>query len=184
MSINSINSEWINRGEYSSLWQVCLVQFFCLIPSTFSSVMNPVSLKFAFTNIRLIRNPRLKPCVQRLRGEYSPLNQLRRLKELKCQSPDSVAEWISGANMAVQQKILRRNRTGSKDISYKRWSLQFPGTYQWFEKPGSTDFSNGLSQFDRNDVLAYFPATARHRTSASLTDLSKAAAANPLVRWG
>ena len=86
--------------------------------------------------------------------------------------------------MAVQQKILRRNRTGNKDISYKRWSLQFPGTYQWFEKPSSADFSNGFSQFDRNDVLAYFPATAaRHRTSASLTDLSKAAAAaNPLVR--
>ena len=83
----------------------------------------------------------------------------------------------SPAIMAVQQKILRRNRTSNRDISYKRWSLQFPGAYQWFEK--QADF-NSFSQFDRNDVLAYFPVQ-RARGAASLNDLS-VSRPNPLVR--
>ena len=95
--------------------------------------------------------------------------------------------------MAVQQKILRRNRNSNRDISYKRWSLQFPGSYNWFDKlqpdgqGGATAAAAAFasfSQFDRNDVLAYFPAT-RGATGAaatchSLTDLTRSP--NPVVR--
>ena len=93
--------------------------------------------------------------------------------------------------MAVQQKILRRNRSSSGNgglSSYKRWSLQFPPTSchggSWqpeqllasgksSEMNSFTSSASSFSQFDRSDVLkAVFPeAAARNDTGpASLAN--------------
>ena len=96
--------------------------------------------------------------------------------------------------MAVQQKILRRNRSSSGNgglSSYKRWSLQFPptschgGSWQPEQLSASgkssemnsfTSSASSFSQFDRSDVLkAVFPeAAARSAGDAGPTSLANA----------
>lgn len=103
--------------------------------------------------------------------------------------------------MAVQQKILRRNRSSSGNgglSSYKRWSLQFPptschgGSWQPEELLASgkssemnsfTSSASSFSQFDRSDVLkAVFPEAATRNATAIAGDAGPASLANAISR--
>ena len=103
--------------------------------------------------------------------------------------------------MAVQQKILRRNRSSSGNgglSSYKRWSLQFPptschgGSWQPEELLASgkssemnsfTSSASSFSQFDRSDVLkAVFPEAAARNATAIAGDAGPASLANAISR--
>ena len=103
--------------------------------------------------------------------------------------------------MAVQQKILRRNRSSSGNgglSSYKRWSLQFPPTSchggSWqpeqllasgksSEMNSFTSSASSFSQFDRSDVLkAVFPEAAARNATAIAGDAGPASLANAISR--
>ena len=103
--------------------------------------------------------------------------------------------------MAVQQKILRRNRSNSGNgglSSYKRWSLQFPpnscqgGSWQpeqlsalgkGSEVNSFTSSASSFSQFDRSDVLkAVFPEAAARSATVTAGDAGPASLANAISR--
>ena len=108
---------------------------------------------------------------------------------------------LLGVKMAVQQKILRRNRSSSGNgglSSYKRWSLQFPptschgGSWQPEQLSASgkssemnsfTSSASSFSQFDRSDVLkAVFPEAAARNATAIAGDAGPASLANVISR--